>query len=658
MARALYSRNLSRPMAPSYDFDLIVIGGGAAGEKGAVQAAFFGKKVALVEKEPNLGGAMVNTGTLPSKTLRETALYLSGFRQRGLHGASMELGRKANVNDFLFRLNRVVDAERARMVKNLEKHGVQVFHGTAKFVDSHSVSVGAGKVITGAHVLIATGSRPHRPDSFPFEHPNVYDSDEIVRVNEMPSSMVVVGGGVIGCEYACLFAALGTKVTVIDSKPSILGFLDTEVVGWLTERMKALGVEFRFETQVGKCEVSSGVKMVLSTGERLETDVALICAGRSANTDQLEVEKAGVTPGKRGQLDVDPRTFRTSVPHISAVGDVIGFPALASTSMEQARVAVVDMFDLKYKTRVAPLFPYGIYTIPEVSMCGETEESLRAAKVTYARGVASFSDNARGQMIGESGQLKLLFRVDDRRLVGVHCIGEGATELVHIGLSAMISGATTDHFIDACFNYPTLSEAYKYATYDALGKIESVHGQKSRATTEGWDQDLFKRTLDFAAKAHGPQTVPGSGAPYVVHLVKVASELLRAHVSTPFDINFAMQCALLHDSMEDAGVKHEAIAAEFSARVADGVQALTKNDALPKAEQMGDSLKRIKAQPREVWMVKLADRITNLEPAPPHWTAEKRTKYRAEAQEIHDALFEAHTGLAARIREKISQYAT
>lgn len=643
------------------DFDLLVIGGGAAGEKGAVQAAFFGKKVALVEKEPHLGGAMVNTGTLPSKTLRETALYLSGFRQRGLHGASMELGRKANVDDFLFRLNRVTEAERARMKKNLERHGVEVFHGAAKFVDPHTVDLG-GKLVSAANVLIATGSRPHRPDSFPFEHPNVYDSDEIVRVHAMPSSMVVVGGGVIGCEYACLFAALGTKVTVIDSKPTILGFLDTEVVGWLTERMKALGVQFRFECQVAGCNATGGtdVKMSLSTGEKLEADVALICAGRTANTDALALEKAGVVPGKRGQLDVDPRTFRTKVPHIAAVGDVIGFPALASTSMEQARVAVVDMFDLKYKTRVAPLFPYGIFTIPEVSMCGETEESLKAAKIPYARGVAQLAENARGQMIGEAGALKLLYRVDDRRLVGVHCIGEGATELVHIGLSAMLSGATTDHFIDACFNYPTLSEAYKYATYDALGRIEQAHGQKTRAATasgEGWDQDLFKRVLDFAAKAHGSQTVPGSGAPYVVHLVKVASELLRAHVTAPFDINFAMQCALLHDSAEDAGVKHETIAAEFGARVADGVFALTKNDSLPKHEQMGDSLRRIKAQPREVWMVKLADRITNLEPAPAHWTAEKRAKYRVEAQEIHDALHEAHAALAARIREKISQYA-
>ncbi len=449
------------------EFDLVVIGGGAAGEKGAAQAAFFGKKVALIEKEPHLGGAMVNTGTLPSKTLRETALYLSGFRQRGLDGVDMALGRAASVDDLLFRLGRVTDAERARMRQNLARHDVTVFHGAASFLDPHTVQVGAQRVV-GRHFLIATGSRPHRPDSFPFEHPNVYDSDEIVRVHTLPKAMAVVGGGVIGCEYACLFAALGTKVTVIDSKPTILGFLDGEVVGWLTERMRALGVQFQFETQVASCAAGQGgVQLNLSSGAKLDVELALICAGRSANTDGLALEKAGLTPGKRGQLDVDAR-FRTKVPHIAAVGDVIGFPALASTSMEQARVAVVDFFDLKYKTRVAPLFPYGIFTIPEVSMAGETEESLKTAKVDYVKGVAQFGQNARGQMIGETGALKLLFRRDDLKLLGVHCVGEGATELVHIGLMAMLSGAGADVFIEACFNYPTLSEAYKYATYDAL----------------------------------------------------------------------------------------------------------------------------------------------------------------------------------------------
>jgi NAD(P) transhydrogenase len=449
------------------EFDLVVIGGGAAGEKGAAQAAFFGKKVALIEKEPVLGGAMVNTGTLPSKTLRETALYLSGFRQRGLHGVNMTLGRSAQVDEFLFHLNQVMGAERERMASNLKKHGVTVLHGAASFVDANTVEV-KGERVRGKHFLIATGSRPHRPESFPFEHPHVYDSDEIVRVHTVPKTMTVVGGGVIGCEYACLFAALGTKVTIVESRPCILGFLDAEVVSWLTERMKQLGVSFELEAQVTKCETEAdGVRLTLDRGTAIHTDIALICAGRSANTDSLKLENAGITPGKRGQLDVDAN-FRTRVPHIAAVGDCIGFPALASTSMEQARVAVVHFFDLKYKTRVAPLFPYGIYTIPEVSMVGETEEALKKAGVDYVKGVAHLGDNARGRMIGETGALKLLYRRDDLKLLGVHCVGEGATELVHIGLTAMLSNATADLFIDACFNYPTLSEAYKYATYDAL----------------------------------------------------------------------------------------------------------------------------------------------------------------------------------------------
>jgi NAD(P) transhydrogenase len=451
------------------DFDLVVIGGGAAGEKGAVQAAFFGKKVALIEKEPKLGGAMVNTGTLPSKTLRETALYLSGFRQRGLHGVDMKLGREAQVDEFLYRLGQVTAAEHWRMGENLKKHRVTVFHGAASFIDPHTVKVGDQR-ISGKHIPIATGSRPHRPESFPFEHPHVYDSDEIVRVHSLPRTMAVVGGGVIGCEYACLFAALGTKVTVIDAKPTVLGFLDGEVVGWLIQRMREMGIDFRLESQITKCEPSTGnVSLLLDRGEPLEVDIALICAGRNANTDSLALQNAGITPGKRGLLEVDAR-FRTRVPHIAAVGDVIGFPSLASTSMEQARVAVVDFFDLKYKTRVAPLFPYGIFTIPEVSMCGETEESLQKSGVPYVKGLAELSDNARGQMIGERGRLKLLFRKEDMKLLGVHCIAEGATELVHIGLTAMLAGAGADLFIEACFNYPTISEAYKYATYDALGR--------------------------------------------------------------------------------------------------------------------------------------------------------------------------------------------
>jgi len=459
-------------------FDLVVIGGGAAGEKGAVQAAYFGKKVALVEKERVLGGAMVNTGTLPSKTLRETALALSGLRQRGLYGVDLTLGRQATVADFLHRLGVVIKEECARMAVNLQQHQVTCFHGTARFVDPHTISIATKDgetLIRAEHVLIATGSAPNRPSAFEFEQERIYDSDEIVTLAEIPKSLVIVGGGVVGSEYACLFAALGVQVTMIEAKSSLMGFLDAEILELLMTRMTSLGVGFRFMSQVASCQVSEkSVVLTLQNAEVMTADAVLVCAGRQACTAALNLEAAGLVAGKRGQLDVDPATFRTPVAHIAAVGDVIGFPALASTSMEQARVAVVHLFDLKYKMQIAPIFPYGIYTIPEVSMAGETEATLTEKKVDYVVGTAHFAVNARGLIIGEEGLLKLLFKRDDMSLLGVHCLGEGATELIHIGLMALMTKANADLFIHTCFNYPTLSEAYKYAAYDALGRRAKV----------------------------------------------------------------------------------------------------------------------------------------------------------------------------------------
>ncbi len=455
-------------------FDLVVIGGGAAGEKGAVQAAYFGKKVALIEREPVLGGAMVNTGTIPSKTLRETALVLSGLRQRGLYGIDLTLPRAATVTDFLHRLSFVTKEEGTRMAANLARHDVTCIHGTARFIDPHTLAVatpGGERIVRAGHVLIATGSSPNRPPAFQFEQERIYDSDEIVNVHEIPKALTIVGGGVIGSEYACLFAALGVKVTMVEAKGSLMQFLDDEILELLMKRMASLGIEFKFNSEVALCTAGDNqVEMILLSGEALKADAVLVCAGRQANTSKLGLEAAGLTAGKRGQLDVDPVTFRTPVPHIAAVGDVIGFPALASTSMEQARVAVVHLFDFKYKIKVAPIFPYGIYTIPEVSMAGETEASLKAKNVPYVVGSASLLNNARGLIIGDEGLLKLLFHQDDMRLLGVHCLGEGATELIHIGLMALMAQGTADVFIQTCFNYPTLSEAYKYASYDALGR--------------------------------------------------------------------------------------------------------------------------------------------------------------------------------------------
>jgi NAD(P) transhydrogenase len=460
---------------PTTHYDLIAIGSGPAGEKGAAQAAYFGKRVALIEREPVLGGAAANTGTLPSKTLRETALYLSGFRQRGLYGVNMSFKEKVTARDFLYRERQVQHTEHQRIIANIRRHNIDLYNGQASFVDAHTVTLenrGVAPVtLTADHVLIATGSHPFRPPVFPFHDARVYDSDTMLNLHDIPREMLVVGGGVIGCEYACMFAALGIKVTLLEGRDRLLAFLDPEVSRLLTSSMTGMGVDVRFNEQVAAVAAGpAALTATLSSGAKLTADTILVAAGRSGNTAALNLPAAGLAPAKRGLIEVNTR-YQTAVPHIYAVGDVIGFPALAATSMEQARVAMVHAFDLKYKTSVTPILPYGIYTIPECSMAGETEETLAKKGVAYVAGVAHYEANARGQIIGaKSGFLKLLFASDTMQLLGVHLIGEQASELVHIGLTAMHVGAGADLFITTCYNYPTLGELYKYATYDALGK--------------------------------------------------------------------------------------------------------------------------------------------------------------------------------------------
>ena len=463
-------------------YDLIVIGSGPAGEKGAAQAAYFGKRVALLEREPVLGGAAANTGTLPSKTLRETALYLSGFRQRGLYGVNMGLKDKVTARDFLFRERQVQHTEHMRIIANLKRHNVDLYNGHGSFVDAHTVVLenrGAEPIkLTGAHILIATGSHPFRPPVFPFHDARVYDSDTILNLHDIPREMLVIGGGVIGCEYACMFSALGIKVTLLEGRDRLLAFLDNDVSDLLTRSMAEMGIDVRFnETVAAVTAGRNQLTATLASGLKLNADTLLVAAGRSGNTDKLNLPAAGLAAAKRGLLDVNNH-YQTAVPHIYAVGDVIGFPALAATSMEQARVAMVHAFDLKYKTRVAPILPYGIYTIPECSMAGETEAALLQRGTGHFAGIAQYESNARGQIIGaKSGFLKLIFAADTMQLLGVHAIGEQASELVHIGLVAMHAKAGADLFIETCFNYPTLGELYKYATYDALGKRAKQRGE-------------------------------------------------------------------------------------------------------------------------------------------------------------------------------------
>jgi NAD(P) transhydrogenase len=455
-------------------YDLIVIGSGPAGEKGAAQAAYFGKRVALIEKEHVLGGAAANTGTLPSKTLRESALYLSGFRQRGLYGINFSLKDQVTARDFLYRERLVVQSERTRIADNLKRHHVDLYTGFASFEDSHTISIAPAHsppaLIQGEIILIATGSHPHHPSNLPFHDARVYDSDSILNLHDIPPAMLIAGGGVIGCEYACMFSALGIKVSLVEGRDRLLGFMDAEVAHTLANSMKAMGIDMHMPDAIEKVVADDLIKVHLKSGKVLRVNTVLAATGRTGNTQRLGLEKIGIQPSPRGNLDVNEH-YQTMLPHIYAVGDVIGFPALASTSMEQARVAMVHAFDLKYKNTLAHILPYGIYTIPECSMAGETEDSLTKKQIPYVIGKAHSSTNARGQIIGDKdGFLKLIFQEDDMKLLGVHVIGEQASELVHVGLTALLMGANADLFIQTCYNYPTLTEMYKYATYDALGQ--------------------------------------------------------------------------------------------------------------------------------------------------------------------------------------------
>jgi NAD(P) transhydrogenase len=461
-------------MASVPHFDLIVIGGGPAGASGAFTAAIYGRRVALVERTPYLGGAGINTGTVPSKTLRETALALSGIRARRLTGLDLSLRREATISDFVSHERQVTANERKRLTDRLEGENVRILQGTARFVDPHTIALDSGERLTGDYILVATGSSPARPPEFPFADPAVHDSNEILDLDRLPRTLAVVGAGVIGSEYASTFAALGTRVWIIDGRDTLLPFLDREVADALEGAMRRAGIEFVWNQRVDACEACGGgpVTLRLTSGTPLEVEGVFVAAGRTSNTADLRLEAAGLTPGPRGLLQVDEH-YRTTVPHILAAGDVIGFPALASTSLQQARIAVCRAFGLEAPVSRPALLPTGIYTIPEVSAIGKTEESLMEEGVPYVAGRAAYTDTARGDIMGdEAGFLKLLFRRSDRKLVGVHVIGEQATELVHIGLMALMSGADVSLLVASCFNFPTLGDLYRVAAAQALASIE------------------------------------------------------------------------------------------------------------------------------------------------------------------------------------------
>ena len=458
-------------------YDLIVIGSGPAGEKGAAQAAYFGKKVALIERSAHFGGAGINTGTVPSKTLRETALYFSGLRQRGLYGLDYSLKENITVAELMYRQQSVVENEQELVEKNLRQHGIDTFHGEAKLKDAHTVLVatpeGTQLQLEADFLLIATGSSPFHPPGIPFDDTRVYDSDSILHMKEIPRNMAIVGGGVIGCEYACTFTALNVEVTLLEGSDRVLRFADLEIAERLRMKLELLGLNFVFKDRVRTVEIHpDSVHLEMMSGEVLDPQIVLFATGRKSNTHNMGLEEAGIKLGDRGLIPVNDK-YQSSVPNIYAAGDVIGFPALSSVSMEQARVAMVHAFELKYKENIGPILPLAIYTIPEISMVGVTEEECQQKNIPYELGRAFYEKNARGQIIGDlSGMLKLIFSPSDKKLLGVHLIGELSSELIHIGAQVIAAGGTIDTFINSVYNYPTLAELYKYAAYDGLGNLQ------------------------------------------------------------------------------------------------------------------------------------------------------------------------------------------
>jgi NAD(P) transhydrogenase len=456
-------------------FDLVVIGGGPAGEKAAVAAAYFKKRVAVIEKAPEgPGGAAVHTGTLPSKTLRETALYLTGFQRRQLYRQlPTEFNTKAHsVADLMCRLPDVWGKQSEQIGQNLKRHNVEIILGEGQFVGPHQFQIG-DKQIESKFFLLATGSSPRRPDCFDFTDPQVYDSDTILGLDRIPETLAIIGGGVIGSEYACVFAALGVEIRVIEARPRIMSFLDHDISSRLMQSMKSSGIQFRVDDGVERLTRDSDVLVLdLKSGEQMKVDKVLVSAGRTGNSKSLGLGKIGVVLDDRKQVVVDTQ-FRTNLPHVFAAGDIVGRPGLASTAMEQGRLAVAAMFDLEVPKRDWEAIPYGIYTIPEACLLGPNEEELKAQGIPYVVGRSELRHNARGQIIGDiDGLVKLLFHQETRKLLGVHLICERATELIHIGQAVMRLGGGIDYFLESIMTYPSLSEAYKYAAYDALGELD------------------------------------------------------------------------------------------------------------------------------------------------------------------------------------------
>ncbi|WP_172745775.1 Si-specific NAD(P)(+) transhydrogenase [Neorhizobium sp. T7_12] len=474
-------------------YDLIVVGSGPAGRRAAIQAAKLDKKVLVVEQGKRVGGVSVHTGTIPSKTLRETALNLSGWRERGFYGKAYRVKQEISAEDLRRRLLITLDHEVEVLEHQFARNRVQSIRGKATFVtpDTMAIAKDDGDVmhVMGKSILLAVGTKPFRPDYMPFDGKTVLDSDELLEIEQLPRSMVVIGAGVIGIEYATIFSALDAAVTVIDPKPTMLDFIDKEIVEDFTYQLRDRNMKLLLGQKADKVERLPDGKVLVhvDSGRQIITDMVLFAAGRMGATDTLNLAAAGLEADSRGRLKVNPETFETSVPNIYAAGDVVGFPSLASTSMEQGRVAARVAVGAIAK-EPQKYFPYGIYAVPEISTCGLTEEEMKERGIPYECGIARFRETSRGHIMGlDTGLLKLIFSLKTRRLLGVHIVGEGATELVHIGQAVLNLKGTVEYFVENTFNYPTLAEAYKIAGLDAWNRMGEGPKEAPVATSQSTD---------------------------------------------------------------------------------------------------------------------------------------------------------------------------
>jgi len=464
--------------------DLIVIGSGPAGQRAAIQAAKAGKRVALVEKKEVVGGVCVNTGTIPSKTIREAVLHLSGFLYQSVYGVNYRVKEKITMADLAFRVQHVIKTEIDVTQAQLSRNNIEMFFGAASFTDPKTVKVEGSRghqIISADVIVLAVGTRPSVSPKVPINGRNIINSDQILQMPEVPKTLIVVGGGVIGVEYACMFAILGCRVILIEKRPRLLEFADQEIVEALSYHLRDSRVTMRLHEEVSSVEASTdgGVVANLESKTKISGDALLYAVGRQGNIDDLNLEAAGIEADERGRVKVN-EFYQTTQPHIYAVGDLIGFPSLASVSMEQGRMAVAHAYGMHIESNPAN-YPYGIYTIPEISFIGKTEEQLTDEDAPYEVGVAYYREIARGQIRGDTtGRLKIIFHRETREILGVHIIGEGASELLHIGQAVMILGGKIDYFVNTVFNYPTLAECYKAAAFNGVNKLKRFHENEVR----------------------------------------------------------------------------------------------------------------------------------------------------------------------------------